>query len=689
MTGPGEWRLSLLGLGRLVAPDGRRVRCEGRPLAALAFLALQGPTMRSRLAGLLWPDNTESVARNNLVQLLRRLAAACGTDLVDPHDPLTLRDIVRTDVDVLVCAFEGDEEEVEVPDHVLLDGLSFPEAHELQDWLRAQRERLDGLRARHLMRRAQRKEVQGDWPNALAFTRRALHFDPVSEDAYRRLMRLHYLNGDPAAARAAYERCADVLRTELHTEPLPETRALAEDILRGEAVAHVAPPRRQVPRSALRPPVLLGRETAWERMEKGWANGQLIFVTGEPGMGKTRLVADFAASKGRVLALEGRPGDDAAPFTATARNVRRILDANPDVSLDAWTRDALQPLVPELGDVHGVRAQLGARLQDAVGAVFERGLRHVDVLTVDDMQYCDLATIEAGFILFGSAFPLGGASGIPHVLAAYRRGELSPEAEAFVQQQVVAGKAVLIELDALDEASVHRLLGDLDVPELVGLASRLTRFSNGNPQFLLEAVKHLVETNGVRPHADTLPLPPKVGEVLTRRLQQLSVPALQTARAAAVLQSDFTLDLVAEVLGAPLLTTASAWEELERAQIMNGERFTHDLVYEALVAAIPEAVRKLLHRSAARVLTRHAASPGRVARHWLIGGEHARAAPLLLEAGVEAEATSRWQEAHDFYTLAMTSYDAIGDAAGHASASSARGKVQERLTVAASAALHA
>ncbi|MFD1734058.1 hypothetical protein ACFSC4_26925 [Deinococcus malanensis] len=67
--------------------------------------------------------------------------------------------------------------------------------------------------------------------------------------------------------------------------------------------------------------------------------------------------------------------------------------------------EVLSPLVPELGEAHAPRTQLDGRLLEAVGHVFGLGLRDVDVLTVDDMRYCDLATIEAGFLLFGSAFP--------------------------------------------------------------------------------------------------------------------------------------------------------------------------------------------------------------------------------------------------------------------------------------------
>lgn len=70
----------------------------------------------------------------------------------------------------------------------------------------------------------------------------------------------------------------------------------------------------------LRPPVLIGREAAWAQLEAAWgqleaawAAGQTIYVTGAPGVGKTRLAQDFVASKGRALYLPGHPGAEQVP----------------------------------------------------------------------------------------------------------------------------------------------------------------------------------------------------------------------------------------------------------------------------------------------------------------------------------------------------------------------------------------
>lgn len=170
-------------------------------------------------------------------------------------------------------------------------------------------------------------------------------------------------------------------------------------------------------------------------------------------------------------------------------------------------------------------------------------------------------------------------------------------------------------------------------------------------------------------------MPEQVRTLIGRRLERVSGPALQAARAAAILQSDFDVELVAQMLGAPLLDLAPAWEELEAAQILSGSRFAHDLVFEAVSAGIPGSVRGLLHRAAARTLEAHGSGAARVARHWQEGGKPDLAARAFLRAAREAHDQYLLTDAARFYTLAAELMDAQGDVQGAAAARAALGAV--------------
>jgi hypothetical protein len=161
-------------------------------------------------------------------------------------------------------------------------------------------------------------------------------------------MRLHYLLGDRPAALKAYHRCKATLERELAVKPLPETVELARLIEQGE-VRGVAKSTqtRVLPPQVLRPPILVGREEAWEKLEEAWERGQTIYVTGEPGVGKTRLVQEFVASKGRGLYLPARPGYQDVLFAGAAGLARTRIAEAPEVSLPSWVQRELSRILPE------------------------------------------------------------------------------------------------------------------------------------------------------------------------------------------------------------------------------------------------------------------------------------------------------------------------------------------------------
>ncbi|BDP44030.1 hypothetical protein DAETH_39990 (plasmid) [Deinococcus aetherius] len=652
MNNTPTWRLFVLGGPRLVAPDGRETRPEGKSLALLAYLALEGQAPRSRLAGLLWPERTETAARNNLVQLLRRMRAAHGGALIVGQETLSLAPGVGVDVwDVL----RGTPGGAELPSAPLLEGVRFGDHLDLADWLIVQRDRIDTRRARETARAADRAEEAGDLAGATRLARRALALDPQSEETHRRLMRLLYLAGQSAEALGVYAGLRERLRDELRTEPMPETRDLAALIERGGALP---PARPVVPVSlaALHPPVLAGRERELARMGEAWERGQFIIVAGAPGMGKSRLAADFAASRGRVLWVEARPGDTLVPYTTTIRSLRRALSlSGAELPLDL--RRAVSFLLPELappGEAPATTTDAG--LHTALQHAFGLCLTGVDVCVFDDMQFADDASVEVGFDMIGAVFPMGQPGGLPHFIAVHRENELPPYTYGIFERLVGAGQAEWLRLPPLSESATRDLLASLSVApqEVEGLA----RASGGHPLFVLEGVKALA-SGGEFGRSGTVP--PRLGQLIGDRLSRLPKMALHVARACAVLGRDFTPDLVAGLLSAPLLDVVGAWDELEAAQILAGERFHHDLVAEAVLEGIPPSVRRLLHRAAARALEGENAPPARVAWHWRQGEQDLEAAPWLLRAGEAAQASLRLREAAAHFGEAARLLEAQGD----------------------------
>ncbi len=238
-------------------------------------------------------------------------------------------------------------------------------------------------------------------------------------------------------------------------------------------------------------------------------------------------------------------------------------------------------------------------------------------------------------------FPLGRQSQLSRFIDCYRIGELSPESARLRDEQVDAGMAVVIRLEPLRPDAVATLLDGLGVPGVERLAPELARYTGGNPLFVVETVKHLLETGAVeRGWPARVPLPEKVAPLIHRRLERLGPMALQLVQLASLAGTAFDLALAAAALEVPVLSLGPALRELEAAQVLRGERFTHDLVCEAVQASLPRPLRLAIDRRLAELLEVRQAPPAEVAPHWLAAEEGLRAVPLLLRA-VEDEVSAR------------------------------------------------
>ena len=232
--------LTLFGAPRVVC-DGVEVAMPVRKtLALLAYVAIEGRTPRSRLADLLWPELDEATGRRNLRRALHRLrAAGLGEAFAGEDEQVELAG-VATDVAAFERALaEGRDAEAEaIGRRPLLDGLEIDAAPPFAEWLQRRRERAAQDWRAALARRAAERESAGDLAEAIALHERLLGAEPLREETWRELMRLHDARGDRAAALDLFARCRALLRDELQLEPLPQTQRLAERIAaRGELPA--------------------------------------------------------------------------------------------------------------------------------------------------------------------------------------------------------------------------------------------------------------------------------------------------------------------------------------------------------------------------------------------------------------------------------------------------------------------
>src|SRR5947208_3483523 len=136
-----------------------------------------------------------------------------------------------------------------------------------EEWILPERERLRQLHRQALEQLLGLFEGQGNTINAIRYAQRLIGLDPLSEDLYRRLMRLFALNNDRANALHVYHTCVTTLQREMGVDPHPATREVYEQLIQQETTT-IQPIGHQ-PLPAVTP-TLIGRKREWEHLQDVW-----------------------------------------------------------------------------------------------------------------------------------------------------------------------------------------------------------------------------------------------------------------------------------------------------------------------------------------------------------------------------------------------------------------------------------
>lgn len=289
-----------------------------KALALLAYLAVQGrPLPRECLADLFWPDQPEARGRANLSWVLSRIHALLPGCLEADRHSVTFHCPAYLWLDT--GAFAGLEAAgdaaslaaaAELVRGEFLEGLALEGCAGFELWLVGERERWRQRAAGVLQALVTGHVLRGDCAAAMRYARRLLGLEPWREETHRQLMRLLAWDGQRSSALAQYDACRRALAGELGVKVSAETTALYEQIRAGE----LAPPPATVPGdrgtqppaflleghgAQVEAPVFVAREPEMARLfaflDAALAGqGQVAFVTGGAGRGKTSLLNEFA-----------------------------------------------------------------------------------------------------------------------------------------------------------------------------------------------------------------------------------------------------------------------------------------------------------------------------------------------------------------------------------------------------------
>jgi DNA-binding SARP family transcriptional activator len=674
-------RVRLLG-DLAIEVDGTAVEppASRRARALLGWLALDRRMHpRSGLAARFWPDVLDESARTSLRSALSALRRALGPRgeryVIATRDEIGLADgsLVWTDV----AEFERCVEEDRLQDALalgrgeLLSGLDDDWIYEPRD---EHRDRVAGV----LARLAAGAEQDGDLGSAIQYTRRQVALDPLAEEAHRDLMRRLAAAGDRPAAIRTYERLSRRLRDELRLAPALETRELAAVLRRGgetaspevgapEPVEAAAVAARELgwepaaERMIALPPslvgegraTLVGRAAQLEWLRRHWQDAragrrQVVVVVGEPGIGKTRLAAEFCRSayEHGALVFLGRCYEDSlVPYQPVVEALRHYVSESPPEALRpvvARHRATLAKLLPELADSSAPGAAIGSSTEpldgeqvmlfEAMASVLRTAAEEQPlILVVDDLHWGDAPTLSL------LRHVVRATEGTPLlILGTYRDTEVD-EADPLARALAELRRARTLQtlrLEGLDEEEVAAMISSQSgrAPPTAVVRAIVDR-TQGNPFFVEELVREL---SAEADFSEALTrIPDTVKDLLVRRLRRLDDRCRRVLTIASVTGREFALDLIHTVAGATAEEVADSLEQAITAQVVRESSighysFAHALIRETIYERLSRTRRAQLHRQIGEAIEslvgdQAAEQAGPLAHHFSTAGDMTKA----------------------------------------------------------------
>lgn len=672
---------------------------------------------RAHLITLLWEESPDREGRNSLSTVLTRLRqtlplfpiAATGDTLAWQATPDVSVDLVtfsaltddRTgqpmlaDLERAAVLWRGS----------FLDGFGVRDCDAYETWLRSEREQWQGRWLHVIGTLVDAYQQSGQWARMLGHAQAALAADPLHERFHRAVMTAHALSGDRAAALTHYRACRDRLRDDLGAEPDPETTALYDAIREGRLTRATAPlsgtpsppVRAAVPTQPImswKPPLpMIGRQAELAALEGHLGNaargqGRLVIVQGEAGIGKTRLVEELFWRIEHGITephLAARPAIPAGhcyeaerslpyyPFVEAFRGIMPYIDLDTLGVPDIWLAEVnrLLPDIAELRpdlptpprlDPHQEQRRLFEGL-----ARFLAALPMPTIVTLADLHRADSGTLQLLAYFVRDELTR-------HVLflVTVRPEDTDEALDALVRDLEREGRVATIRLARLSASATIALLQEMVREGAESLAERLHQETEGNPLFVVEIVRSLMEQGSlqlgganVREIRD-LALPDSIQAVIRSRLERLDAASRQFLTAAAIFDGGFDFDDTLALSGQPEDEGLDALETLLRARLLRESTdhgaygagplyvFDHDKLRLVVYEGSSGARRRILHRRVVDVLSaRGTVGPERLAYHAIRGQMWERALEWSEAAAAAAMKVYAYTEAVRLYQQAL------------------------------------
>jgi DNA-binding SARP family transcriptional activator len=555
-----------------------------------------------------------------------------------------------------------------------------------EDWTISERER---LRDRHLMVLTEMAEAYaqtGRYRHAIDVCQKVLSVDPCRESTFVQLMLYYYHLGERSKSLEVFERCQKTLSEEMEVDPDSYTQELAQKIRAGELGGNNGngkyPPSVyagrlfEVPYSLSETP-FVGRE-----LEFSWLVEQLqspppsiVWVNGESGVGKTRLLEEFirhiADKQTKVITIHAR-SIEKRPYAIWIATLEKYSHTFDLLALSPENRKVINTLLsgesqePSLLD-NPSHQSISLQMQHALVDVFQKNLPQGSILWIDDIHLADAASLSLVEILAKKIFIL---------LSSMTEEEHdNPFFEEFLRKQSKFIQSLAVQ--RWQSAQVTSFLEKLSGSGMPVLSESLYAITGGNPLFLINTLQHCFEEGivYVNHQGEWLQTQPihlagsnTIENLISIRLNKNSKDEQSILDVVAVAGGDCDYEILQDVLEFQETKLLDLTDNLiQRGLLIEPRRlgeaelsFSHFIYKEVIYRSLPKPRLKRFHKRIGDAMVHSGHTSGQycgvLAHHFSSGGDDKKAAQYSLAAGEYLLSMYAPQQAISYYEKAIQWY---------------------------------
>lgn len=609
------YHVKLFGSPQITDGKNSIVFSYGKVNALVYYLLIHKNISRDEIAGLLWSEESDTVAKKNLRNAIYKAKSALGEDIIlspkksvlmlNPQKEIYIDvdEFLKSDHEAAMSLYQGE----------FLQGFYVKNAEEFENWILKTREQLKKRYIDLLNDCMDRAVEEKHSQKAENCAKNLIRIDEFDEKPYRVLMSLYQQSGNYAKVLECYHGLADLLDRELGIKPDEQTKQIFCEAF--EKINH-----RNREKSNRSDKLFYGRYNELLYIEnnirefKEDRESSSILITGEAGVGKSELkakVLDSLEDEFYILETSCYHVEKSyllRPWSNIIDEISKIQKEE-HIKAPAIWNNMIYKIFPEFREKVSDQVRLIENMEslryEMMGEVLLEALRQICtrkkiILVFEDIQWLDEMSLSllSQIMLHNSDHNI--------FLLATARNEYDENLDNFITTMKNHDRLLLVELERLDmlqtETFIRKVLPNYKLTKNV--LHKIWTETEGNFFFLNEYL------TSIRTDRDLNLMTVKMQDVLKSRFLYLSEDAKKLLNIASLFFDEIPLSILKQLTGKDELSLMDVIEELEKRYIleeMNRDdkiafRFTHSKLREYVYLKQSEARKKILHQKIAQIL---------------------------------------------------------------------------------------